>query len=93
MTLGTVVIQLYIPGCRSLKEKRTILRKMTAQLRNEFNVSVAEVDKQDMHQSAEIGVAIVSNDRAFANAVLSKVVNHVEREPSCYLQDYSLEFR
>ncbi|MCK4771279.1 MAG: DUF503 domain-containing protein [Candidatus Latescibacteria bacterium] len=93
MTLGTVVIQLYIPGCRSLKEKRGILQKLIKQLRNNFNVSVAEVDKNDLHQSAEIAIVVVSNDRAFANAVLSKVVNRVEREPACYMQDYTLEFR
>jgi uncharacterized protein YlxP (DUF503 family) len=93
MTLGTVVIQLYIPGCRSLKEKRGILQKLIKQLRNNFNVSVAEVDKNDLHQSAEIAIVVVSNDRSFANAVLSKVVNRVEREPACYMQDYTLEFR
>lgn len=93
MTLGTVVIQLYIPGCRSLKEKRGILQKLIKQLRNNFNVSVAEVDKNDLHQSAELAIVVVSNDRAFANAVLSKVVNRVEREPACYMQDYTLEFR
>jgi len=54
---------------------------------------VAEVDKNDLHQSAEIAVVVVSNDRAFANAVLSKVVNRVERETACYMQDYTLEFR
>lgn len=93
MTLGTVVIQLYIPGCRSLKEKRGVLQKLIKHLRNNFNVSVAEVDKNDLHQSAEIAIVVVSNDRAFANAVLSKVVNRVEREPACYMQDYTLEFR
>ena len=93
MTLGTLVLQLHIPGCRSLKEKRGILKKLTNLIRKEFNVSVAEVDKNDMHQSAEIGIAVVSNDRSFANAVLSKVVELVERQPDIYLQDYTLEFR
>jgi len=91
MTVGTLRIQLFIPGCRSLKQKRAVLRRLTARIRNEFNVSVSEVDKQDLHQSAEIGVAIVTSDRAFANAVLSKIVNKIERETACYLQDYSLE--
>ncbi len=93
MTLGTVIIQLHLPGCRSLKEKRAILKRLTSRIRNDFNVSVSEVDKQDFHQSAVIGVAIVSNDRSFANAVLSKIVNRVERESECFMQDYTLEFR
>ncbi len=91
MTLGTLTIDLYLPGCRSLKEKRGLLRKLISRLQRDFNVSVAEVEKQDLHQSARLGVAVVSTDRAFANRVLSKVVERVERDPSCQLQDYSLE--
>lgn len=92
MTLGTVVIDLHLPDCRSLKEKRSVLRRLISRLRKDFNVSVAEVDKQDLHQSARLGVALVCNDRAFANTILSKLVDSVERESACYLQDYSLEF-
>ena len=91
MTLGTVILDLHIPGCRSLKEKRSVIRRLAARLRKDFNVSVAEVDRQDLHQSARLGVAIVCNDKAFANTVLSKLVESVERESSCYLQDYTLE--
>lgn len=92
MTLGTVILDLHIPDCRSLKEKRSVIRRLTTRLRKDFNVSVAEVDKQDLHQSARLGIALVCNERAFANTVLSKLVESVERESSCYLQDYSLEF-
>ncbi len=86
------MIDLHLPGCRSLKEKRSILKRLTARLRRDFNISVAEVEKQDLLQSARLGVALVSNDRSFANAVLSKVVDTIDREHACYLQDYHLEF-
>jgi len=92
MTIGTAILDLHIPGCRSLKEKRSVIRRLTARLRKDFNVSVSEIAKQDLHQSARLGVAFVCNDRAFANTVLSKLVESMERESSCYLQDYSLEF-
>ncbi len=91
MTLGTLFIDLYLPDCRSLKEKRGLLKRLISRLRRDFNVSVAEVDKQDLHQSARLGVAIVCNDRSFANSVLSKVIEKVERDPSCQLQDHVLE--
>ena len=93
MTIGTILLHLNLPGCRSLKEKRSVLRRLTARLRKDFNVSVAEIDKQDLHQTAMLGVAIVSNDAAYANRVLSKIVDRVGREESCSLQTYSLEFR
>jgi len=91
MTLGTLMIDLHLPDCRTLKQKRSILKRLTARLRRDFNISVAEVGKQDLLQSARLAVAAVSNDRSFTNAVLSKVVDTVEREAACYLQNYELE--
>ena len=91
MTLGTLMIDLHLPDCRSLKQKRSVLKRLSARLRRDFNISVAEVEKQDLVQSARLAVATVSNDRAFTNAVLSKVVDTVERETACYLQNYELE--
>lgn len=93
MTVGTLMLHLNLPGCRSLKEKRSVLRRLVNQLRRDFNVSVAEVDKQDFHQTAILGVAIVTNDGPFANQVLSKLVDRMQRDPTCYLQTWSLEFR
>ena len=93
MTVGTLELRLHLPGCRSLKEKRSRLKRLSAGLRRDFNVSVAEVGKNDLHQTALLAVAVVSNEAAFANAVLSQVVARVEREATLYLQDYRLEFR
>jgi uncharacterized protein YlxP (DUF503 family) len=93
MHVSTLQLQLHIPGCRSLKEKRRHLRPLLNRLRRDFNISVAEVDKQDLHQTAALGVASVGNDRAFLNAVLAKVVERVERESALYLQDWVMEER
>jgi uncharacterized protein YlxP (DUF503 family) len=93
MTVGTVELLIHLPGCRSLKDTRSRLKRLIAGLRHDFNVSVAEVDKNDLHQTALLAVAVVSNDTSFANAVLSQVVARVERETTMYLQDHRLEFR
>ena len=93
MHVATLHLHLHIPGCRSLKEKRGHLRPLVSRLRKDFNVSVSEVDKQDLHQSALLGVAAVGNDRAFLDAMLNKVVARVERERLLYLQDWVLEER
>jgi uncharacterized protein YlxP (DUF503 family) len=91
VTVGTLQLQLHIPGCRSLKEKRGVIRPLISRIRKDFNVSVAEVDKQDLHQSTSLAVSVVGTDGAFVNSVLSNVVKRVERERDCYLQDYSIE--
>ena len=91
MQVATLEMNLHIPGCRSLKEKRRHLRPLIAKLRKDFNVSVSEVDKQDLHQSATLGVAAVGTDRAFLDAMLSKVVARVGSESLLYLQDWTLD--
>ena len=50
---------------------------MTTQLRNKFNVCVAEVSDQELWQLATLGVCCLSNDKRYTNEVLSKVVNFI----------------
>ncbi|MCL2679265.1 MAG: DUF503 domain-containing protein [Dehalococcoidia bacterium] len=78
MNVGVLKIHMRLPENMDLKGKRMVLRSITAQLRNKFNVSAAEVGEGDLWQLATIGVCIVSNDQQFTNEVLSKAVNFVE---------------
>lgn len=75
MVIGTLTLHLFLPFVHSLKEKRSITKSVIARLRNEFNVSVAEVAEQDRWQLAVIGVACVSADTAYAQGQLQAVVN------------------
>jgi uncharacterized protein YlxP (DUF503 family) len=77
LVVGVATIELYLHGVQSLKQKRSIVRKVVHRVRNQFEISVAEVDLQDVHQSAAIGCAIVTNDARLANSVLSKVIDHI----------------
>jgi uncharacterized protein YlxP (DUF503 family) len=53
---------LRIPGCGSLKEKRHVVKALTAAIRQRFNVSIAEVDHHDLWQRTTLGVSVVSTD-------------------------------
>jgi hypothetical protein len=64
--------QLSLPGCASLKEKRSVVRSLKDRLRARFSLSVAETDDQDVLTRAEISVALVSSDHRVAAAVLDK---------------------
>ena len=77
MVVGLGHMTLRLHGCRSLKEKRQVVKAVIHRLRETFNVSVAEVGSNDIHQRAEIGVAAVGNDRGLMNAVLDKIFNAV----------------
>lgn len=78
MVVGTGKIMLRIHGCRSLKEKRRVVKPMIRQMQNHFNVSVAEVDAQDIYQKAEIGFALVGVNRRIVNAKIDKIFNWAE---------------
>lgn len=78
MSLGLLTIHLQVPGCASLKEKRSRLKPLLARLHREFNISVAEVDRQDAWQETLIACALVSNDPAHVQRSLQQVVHWVE---------------
>ena len=91
MHIGTLTIVLYLHDTESLKDKRQILKSLIETARNKFNVSVAEVDDMDKWRKATVGVACVSNDGAFANRVLDKVLDHFESDPRIDVGEVALE--
>lgn len=92
MIIGACTITLHLHGINSLKEKRSIVKSVLARLRNEFNVSTAEVDAQDSHGRAVLGVACVSASSAYARGQLEAVVRWIEQErPDVTVFDHEIE--
>ena len=91
MVVGVASIDIHIPESGSLKSKRHVLKGMKDRVRNKFNVSIAEVGHNDLWQRTTIGVSVVANDKKFANGVLSKVVEHINKENGLQILDYSIE--
>jgi len=77
MNIGVCRIELRLPENLSLKGKRRVLKSITTRVRNKFNVSVAEVDDQNLWQLATLGICCVSNSSRYNNEVLSKVVDFI----------------
>jgi uncharacterized protein len=78
MVVGLLSIELHIPGARSLKDKRTVVRGVKDRLKK-FNVAVAEVEYHDLWQRCGLSVVTVSNDEKHADQELAAVVNEIER--------------
>ena len=92
MNVGALRVRLRLPENQSLKGKRKILKSITSQVSNKFNVSIAEVDDQDLWQVATLGVSCVSNDGRHANEVLSHVMDFIESIRSdAEVLDYEIE--
>jgi uncharacterized protein len=77
-SIGLLILRLRIPGCHSLKEKRSRLKPLLARLHKEFNISSAEIDDLDSWQTARIACVLVSNDAAFNQRALQAIVEWVE---------------
>jgi uncharacterized protein YlxP (DUF503 family) len=91
MVVGLASIDIHIPESESLKGKRHILKRIKDRVKNKFNVSIAEVDHNELWQRTTLGVAVVSNRKQFANQVLSEVVDLINKENGVQILDYSIE--
>jgi uncharacterized protein YlxP (DUF503 family) len=78
MAIGILKLQLHLPGCGSLKEKRGRLQPLINKLHRDFNLSVAEIEHLDVWQSAGLACALVSNDRRHLDRSLQHVVNWLD---------------
>jgi len=78
MVIGAAKITIYVPWVHSLKEKRMIVKSLSAKVRNKFNVSIAEIEDQDLHQRIVFGFACVAGESAIADSVIDHVLNFIE---------------
>jgi uncharacterized protein YlxP (DUF503 family) len=91
MLVATLQVELLLRDCFSLKEKRFVLQSLKKRIQNRFNVSVAEVDLNDVWQRASLGFACVSNDRRFLDSQVSKLLNAVIQEDRGEVIDQRVE--
>lgn len=92
MHVGVCIIDLRLPGNGSLKGKRRVIKSIVTRLSREFNVSVAEVDAQNVWQRAVLGVACVSSSASYAHGQLERVVQWIEEQRlDLELLDYEIE--
>ena len=78
MKLLVIIIDLRAKECHSLKEKRMIVKSITGKLKNKFNISVREVDNQDLHQRITIGIAKVELENKDCYMFKDRIINFIE---------------
>jgi hypothetical protein len=91
MFVGVLRLTFHIPHARSLKEKRSVVRKIRDRMRARFEISIAEVDAQDLHQKAVFGVSVVSGEAAVCDSVMEQVARAAELAEDAVLTDRETE--
>lgn len=89
--VGVLRLTFHIPHARSLKDKRSVVRRFRDRVRSRFDVSIAEVGDQDLHQRAVFGVAVVSSDASVCDSVLEQVAREASVQPEAVLTDRATE--
>ena len=93
MVVAIATWDLHLPGCHSLKEKRSVLKPLTSALRRTLNVSVAETGQQDVWQRAEIACAVVGSDRSVVDGTLRAADRLVEEADGVRIVETATVFR
>lgn len=94
MIVATCVVELSLNGVFSLKDKRSIVKSILTRLPKQFNVATAEIDHNDVWQTAVIGLVTVGNDAGYLHGLLEKAVAWIaQTRPDAPITAYSIEFR
>lgn len=92
MVIGVLQIDLFMPDAQSLKEKRMILKSLKARLRNNFNLAVSELDHHEKWQRTRVGIVSIGNERRAMEAMVTNIVEFINRNRAIEVIDYSTEF-
>ena len=93
MFVGSLKVQVFIPGSRSLKDRRSVLNSLKERVKNRCNASVAEVDGGDLWQRATLAVAIVGGEHSHVAAQLDAAARLLESDPRAEILDVERDIR
>lgn len=91
MIVGLLTLDLHIPEANSLKSKRMVIKSIIERIKNKFNVSVAEVDANNLWQRSVLGIAMVANETQIINKVFEKIKNLILDTHTVELIDSTME--
>jgi uncharacterized protein YlxP (DUF503 family) len=91
MTFAFAVAHLHLPGARSLKQKRRVVKGLMDKIHHRFRVSIAETDFHDLHQRAEIGLALVHRNDHELERMLDEIHRLIDTVPEASLTDWRPE--
>jgi len=91
MHIALLQVDLHIPASRSLKDKRSVLKRLVNLVRSRHNVAVAEIDNHDVWQTARLGLVTINNEADATDRILQRVLREIGRFDGCELETYQIE--
>lgn len=91
MVVGVVKLLIFIPSSNNLKAKRMVLRSLKSRSRNNFNISIVELDNHDKWQRSTLALSTVGIEKSKINSLISNIINFVEQNKQIQLLDYEME--
>lgn len=78
MVIGLLVLEIFLPHSRSLKEKRKVLNTLRGRVQARFNAAFAELDFQDKWQRTRLGVVTLNSQKGLVDQILQKILRDIE---------------
>ena len=88
MLLGICTINLYFPDSHSLKDKRNVIKSIKLRIRNNFNVSVSEINNYDLWKNTTLGIACIGNDKKYLSNVINEAIKLIEKQNKLQLINF-----
>jgi len=90
--IGVLKVRIIIPEAQSLKNKRSVLKRIKDKTRNTFNVSVAELDGEDKWQVATLGFCMIGRDNRYIDSILQNILYFLDGNHSIEICEHEIEF-
>ncbi|MGD6832763.1 DUF503 domain-containing protein [Sutcliffiella halmapala] len=90
--IGYLECDCMIYDAQSLKEKRAVLQRIITRLKQRFNISISEIDHQDVWQRTKIGIVSISSSKSVTEKELQKVLDYLDSFPEIERAETSLDW-
>jgi len=90
--ISVLELEFFIPHSHSLKEKRSVIRKVKDRIKLRYNASVAEVGMHDLWQRSLLVVCMVSNSKQLLSETVDKILNDIEMVAPSLLAHFNVDY-
>jgi len=92
MVVGICVFELHLPGARSLKQKRQVVKRLVDRIHTRLRVSIAETDHHDLLQRAELAIALVAREEREGSNLMESIRRLIDEEHEAMLLAWDPQF-